>query len=33
MRLAFSFIHLKTNRNPALSSLDLALQQEYARRD
>lgn len=33
MRLAFSFTHLKSNKNPALSALDLALQQNYAKCD
>lgn len=32
MRIAFSFSHLKGNKNPVLTALDLALQQEYARR-
>lgn len=32
MHLTFSFSHLKGNKNPILSALDLALQQEYARR-
>ena len=31
MRLAFSFTHLKSNKNPALNALDLALQQNYAK--